>query len=466
MVLVLGIAMEVTKADYTFGTPTNLGPTVNSENSDFCPCVSADGLSLYFASVDRPGGYGRADIWVASRLKTDADWGPPENLGPVVNSSVYDNTPVVSADELELYFYSFRPGGLGEADLWVTKRATKSDPWGKPENLGLPVNSADWEWYLSLSTDGLELYFTLGDPTTEPGAVFCVTRRETKYAPWEEPVSLGPVVNNWPYQVHPVISSDGLLLLFCDSWTSPESRDGFGSTDLWLSLRETKDGEWGPPMNLGESINTVGFDAYGTVSPDGSMLYFSSGRSGGYGGTDLWQAPIIPVFDLNGDGFVDAEDMFIIFDHWGENYSLCDIGPMPWGDGIVDIQDLIVLGEHLFEEIPPVESEEVNVDENDADSQIELEQGQILVVTLESNPTTGYRWEQVEIQESILQQMGEAEFKPSQTGEPPLVGAGGCEIFRFKAISAGQMTLKLVYRRSWEEGVEPVKTFSLQVVVR
>ncbi|GAJ04548.1 unnamed protein product, partial [marine sediment metagenome] len=68
-------------------------------------------------------------------------------------------------------------------------------------------------------------------------------------------------------------------------------------------------------------------------------------------------------------------------------------------------------------------------------------------------------------QGSILEQMGEAEFKPSQTGEPPLVGAGGWEIFRFKAISAGQMTLQLVYRRSWEEGVEPINTFSIEVVV-
>ena len=62
--------------------------------------------------------------------------------------------------------------------------------------------------------------------------------------------------------------------------------------------------------------------------------------------------------------------------------------------------------------------------------------------------------------------MGEAEFKPSETGEPPLVGAGGWEIFRFKALSTGQTSLKLVYHRPWEEGVEPLKTFSLQVVVR
>jgi len=55
------------------------------------------------------------------------------------------------------------------------------------------------------------------------------------------------------------------------------------------------------------------------------------------------------VVDFNGDGIVDASDMCIMIDHWGENYSLCDIGPMPWGDGIVDVQDLIVLSEHLFE---------------------------------------------------------------------------------------------------------------------
>jgi len=138
---------------------------------------------------------------------------------------------------------------------------------------------------------------------------------------------------------------------------------------------------------------------------------------------------------------------------------------VPWGDGIVDVQDLIVLAEHLFEEFPPVEPEEVNIDENDDGSQVELMQGQILVVTLESNPTTGYSWEVVETQESILEQMGEAEFKQSETGEPPLVGAGGWEIFRFKAISAGQTSLKLVYHRPWEEGVEPVKTFSIQVIV-
>jgi len=99
------------------------------------------------------------------------------------------------------------------------------------------------------------------------------------------------------------------------------------------------------------------------------------------------------------------------------------------------------------------------------DGQVTLEVGQRFTVTLESNPSTGYRWEWVDRQESILEQMGEAAFKPRETGDPPLVGAGGWDIFTFEAVTPGQMTLKLVYRRPWEEGMEPLKTFSLRVSV-
>jgi len=65
----------------------------------------------------------------------------------------------------------------------------------------------------------------------------------------------------------------------------------------------------------------------------------------------MYQAPIIPIVDLNGDGIVDATDMCIVVEHWGENYSLCDIGPTPLGNGIVGVEDLVVLSERLFEEV-------------------------------------------------------------------------------------------------------------------
>jgi len=58
-----------------------------------------------------------------------------------------------------------------------------------------------------------------------------------------------------------------------------------------------------------------------------------------------------PIVDLSGDGIVDAADMCIVVDNWDTDYSLCDIGPMPWGDGVVDVEDLEILAEHLFEEV-------------------------------------------------------------------------------------------------------------------
>ena len=451
LALVVGLPAGVANADFTFGTPTNLGPTVNSSDYDWSPSIPADGLELYFES-DRPGGEGTYDIWVSTRASKEDDWGAPTNLGASINTSEWQNSPCISADGLELYFNDW--------GLWVVRRATVSDPWGEPENGSLiNVNTSNVSSGPCLSSDGLSLFLYSWDEQD-----LYVSTRPTRDDLWSEPVNLGPTVNGvnstWENS-HPTISADGLSLVF-----TSDRDGGSGGTDLWMTRRSTIDGPWSEPVNLGPTVNGDRWDTHPEISADGRSLLFSSNRhEGRYGRYDIWQASIDPVVDLNGDGIVDCADMCIIVDHWGTDKPLCDIGPMPWGDGIVDVQDLIVLAEHLFEGIPPVELEDVNVDEDDDGSQVELEQGQILVVTLESNPTTGYGWEVSEIQESILEQIGEEEFKPSDEGEPPMVGSGGWEIFTFEAISAGQTTLQLVYRRPWEEGVEPINTFSIEVVV-
>ncbi|UCD00232.1 MAG: hypothetical protein JSW66_10185, partial [Phycisphaerales bacterium] len=129
---------------------------------------------------------------------------------------------------------------------------------------------------------------------------------------------------------------------------------GLGVRDLWVTTRPTVGEPWGPPLNPGAPLNTAYGEWCPSISPDGLSLYFSdwqAPRPGGVGGEDMWQAPILPVVDLNGDGIVGSADMCAIVDHWGTDNSLYDIGPMPWGDGIVDVEDLTVLAEHLFEEV-------------------------------------------------------------------------------------------------------------------
>jgi Tol biopolymer transport system component len=351
MVLGLCLSVEFANADFTYGEPTNLGPTVNSSAPQWGPSFSADYLEMFFVS-NRPGGLGDWDIWVTTRETLDDDWGTPFNLGAPVNSSFVDTTAAISPNGLELYFSSTRPGGIGYEDIWVTRRESKDNPWGPPVNLGQPANSSTLDYGAFISADGLELYFN----SMRPGGVgsgnhdLYVMRRATISDDWGAPVNLGSVVNGPSHDISPSLSPDGRYLFFSDH-PSPYyilHPGGFGLADIWVATRATREDDWGEVVNLGPKINSSGDDCFPKISPDGSTLYFDSGLPGGY--WDIWQAKIIPIVDFNGDGIVDSVDMCIMVDHWGENYHLCDIGPTPLGDGIVDVQDLIVLAEHLFED--------------------------------------------------------------------------------------------------------------------
>ena len=348
------------KADFYFGEPTNLGPTVNSSSGDAPDCVSYDGLEMYFDS-NRSGGYGRWDIRVAKRETIEDDWGAPVNLGPMVNSALADASACISADGLELYFNSNRPGGSGGDDIWVTTRPTKNEEWDMPVNLGPIVNSSSSDLGPWVSSDNLELYFQSNRSGGHGSTDIWVSRRATQDETWGSPVNLGPVVNSSASEAFPCLSSDGLILFFSEDAGAPIRPGGLGNVDMWMTRRASVLDSWSTPVNLGPIVNTSRLDAGPRISPDGFTLYFASERPGGYGGTwgDIWQAPIIPIVDLNGDGIVDAADMCIMVDHWGTDNQLCDIGPMPWGDGIVDVEDLIILAEHLFEEFPPEEVESV-----------------------------------------------------------------------------------------------------------
>jgi hypothetical protein len=356
MVLALAVVsawVEKAGADFTFGTPINLGPTVNSSSDDLGAEITTDGLELYFSS-NRSGGFGDWDLYVATRETTQDDWGTPVNLGSPPNSQYGEWESSVSNDGLSLYFSdvypkygSQRPDGLGMRDIWISTRPTKADPWAAPENLGIPINSQWGENWPAISADGLSLYLCCH--TTERVGFglydIFVARRQTTSEPFGEPVNLGPNVNSSTGDITPAISADELILFFYR-----------GDREMWMATRRNTSDPFGPAIKVPEPVNTSAYeDGSPYLSADGYTLYFCSNRSGGFGGYDLWQVSISPVVDLNSDGVVDAADMCIIVDNWGTDDPLCDIGPTPFGDGIVDVQDLIILAEHLFEEVPSAE---------------------------------------------------------------------------------------------------------------
>jgi predicted secreted protein len=105
--------------------------------------------------------------------------------------------------------------------------------------------------------------------------------------------------------------------------------------------------------------------------------------------------------------------------------------------------------------------EAIRITERDDGSSVRLREGQVLTVALEGNPTTGYTWEASSGVESILQQQGEPGFEPRSN----LPGAGGLVTIEFKAIKQGEGVLRLIYRRSFEPGVDPLKRFEVTIAV-
>jgi hypothetical protein len=292
---------RLVKADFTFGKPAKV-PIVNTSYRECDPSLSSDGLQLYFNSP-RGGGSGGFDLWVAKRASTDEDWEQPENLGPTVNDATHDHDPSISADGLALYFCSDnRSGGMGNGDLWSTRRVTINDPWETPVNLGSSANSPNDDMDPCPSANGQELYFC----SNRPGGY-----------------------GNY------------------DIWVTTQQTSRQLSCDLWMTTRPTVDDNWGEPVNLGPNVNSSAWEDDPAISYDGLWIFYNFD----VGSENIWQVPILPIVDFNGDGRVDGFEFAKLADYWGKYEPSCDIGPTPLGDGLVDVEDLIVLSEYIGKDV-------------------------------------------------------------------------------------------------------------------
>ncbi|RME92692.1 MAG: hypothetical protein D6767_02640 [Candidatus Hydrogenedentota bacterium] len=134
---------------------------INSDFHDRMPSISPDGLTLYFSS-NRPGGYGKDDIWIAHYDTAKKMWQKPVNAGSIINSGAAEISPSIHSDGITLYFSSDRDGGVGRYDIYVTQKMLymKGTPWKKPQNLGKPYNSPYDDEYPTVTRDGLRMYFS------------------------------------------------------------------------------------------------------------------------------------------------------------------------------------------------------------------------------------------------------------------------------------------------------------------
>lgn len=122
--------------------------------------MAQDGQTLLLYMTEVPGGFDN-DIYVCF-LQPDGTWSEPKSLGKKINLPKYDEmTPYLAADGETLYFSSNRPGGIGDNDIWMTKRLDKTwQKWSDPVNLGSPINTEDWDAFFTMDAGGEYAYMS------------------------------------------------------------------------------------------------------------------------------------------------------------------------------------------------------------------------------------------------------------------------------------------------------------------
>jgi hypothetical protein len=210
---------------------------INTAANDAVPSLSRDGHWLFFAS-NRPGGFGDNDIWASWREHTHDDfgWEPPFNLGVGINSAFFDaGASYFENDEGGapfLFFTSNRPGGLGGPgtfDIYVSQLW----PVGSfgPATLVPELSSAASDQRPSVRFDGLEVFFFSNRPGSL-GNDLWVSTRKSLFDPWSIPDNLGPAVNSESNDQQPHIAADRQTLFF-----ATDQPGGFGGLDLYVTTR-------------------------------------------------------------------------------------------------------------------------------------------------------------------------------------------------------------------------------------
>ena len=265
----------------------NLGGNVNSAYADYSPVLSADQKNLYFTSR-RPGGVGgqkddegnfMENIYTAK--KTEKGWSVAQNIGAPINTDVNEASVGISPDGQTILVYR---DDNGDGNIYST--TLNGDKWTTPVKLNDNINTKYWEPSAFFSADGNTLYFTSNRPGGY-GARDLYTSKRTPGGDWEKAVNMGPAINT-PYDEDaPFIHADGVTLSF-----SSNAHNTMGGFDIFTTML-SKDSVWSEPMNVGYPINTTDDDIFYVISPNGLIAYFSSFREGGFGEKDNYMATFL-----------------------------------------------------------------------------------------------------------------------------------------------------------------------------
>ena len=203
----------------------------------------------------------------------------PRNAGDSINSADLEYYPSVTIDDKILVF-TRRVKGYNE-DFFVSAR--NDSLWSKAKGIDGDINSNFNEGAQNISQDGEWLVFTGCNFPEGMGSCDLFFSSLTKRG-WSTPENLGEPVNSEFWESSPCLSPDKRELYF-----SSNRPGGYGGKDIYVSKR-MPNGRWSEPENLGSKINTGGDESCPFIHADNQTMYFTSNGLTGYGGDDLFLA--------------------------------------------------------------------------------------------------------------------------------------------------------------------------------
>ncbi len=206
--------------------------------------------------------------------KIDNNWSEPKIVS--FSGKYSDLESFLSPDNLKLYFVSNRPlnskdNKAKDYDIWYVERNIINSEWGTPINIGAPINTSNNEFYPSVSKNN-NLYFTSdGKNTLGKDDIFYSVWSDNTYS---DPVNLGNSINTEGYEFNSFISPDENYIIF----SGYNRKDGQGSGDIYISYKNETN-IWEKAINLGKEINSKQMDYCPFVDSKSGILYFTSKRS-------------------------------------------------------------------------------------------------------------------------------------------------------------------------------------------
>lgn len=212
----------------------------------------------------------------------------PVNLGEKINSEFDEYWPSLSADEKTLVLTVLVPKDPTKAwnlynmqeDFYYSVKDSNNQ-WTKVKYLGNQINTPGNEGAQSISADGRTMVYTACNRKGGIGSCdLYIAHKKGKN--WEQPNNVGRPVNSKLKETQPSLSFDGRTLYFSSNRTG-----GFGGADIWYS-KLGPDGKWQQPINAGGEINTPDDELSPFIHPDDHTLYFSSNGHLGMGMHDIF----------------------------------------------------------------------------------------------------------------------------------------------------------------------------------